>query len=230
MIAVEEFVQWYEAQTEDIGGMAIIAAMAKMRHLVAQAKIPATLDYVDEFVEDTDRKICVFAHHKDVQEILYDELQKKYGDQMPVFQYTAEMNSEQRYETQEEFNKAPRCLMVASTQAAGEGLNLQTCADCILHERQWNPGKEEQAEGRFIRIGSVAKSVNATYAHMEGLTTIDPQLDGIVETKRRQYHAVMNTSEMPTWNEDAIIRELADSIVRAHNSKKNRKVLEGVRQ
>ena len=30
--------------------------MAKMRHLVALAKIPATLEYVDEFVEDTDRK------------------------------------------------------------------------------------------------------------------------------------------------------------------------------
>ena len=54
--------------------MAIIAAMQKMRHMVALAKIPATMEYIDEFVEDTDRKLVVFAHHKDVQSILYDEL------------------------------------------------------------------------------------------------------------------------------------------------------------
>ena len=60
-----------------------------------------------------------------------------------------------------------------SQLASGEGLNLQTCCDCVMHERQWNPGKEEQCEGRFIRIGSTATSVSAVYTHMEGLTAID---------------------------------------------------------
>jgi hypothetical protein len=112
--------------------------------------------------------------------------------------------------------------MVASQLAAGEGLNLQTCCDCIMHERQWNPGKEEQCEGRFIRIGSIATSVNAIYAHLEGLTTIDPQLDQIVERKRIQFHNVMNNGQMETWNEDSIIKELADVIVNAHRAKRNR--------
>ena len=49
--------------------------------------------------------------------------------------------------------------MVASTLAAGEGLNLQTCSDCVIHERQWNPANEEQVEGRFIRIGQIAETV-----------------------------------------------------------------------
>jgi hypothetical protein len=218
-IAVEEFVAWYEAQAEGLGGMAIIAAMAKMRHLVALAKIPATLEYVDEFIEDTDRKLCVFAHHKDVQEILYQELKEKYGKDMPVLQFVAggDVN-----ETQATFNRSPRAILVASQLAAGEGLNLQTCSDCVMHERQWNPGKEEQCEGRFIRIGSVATSVSAVYTHLEGLTTTDPQLDGIIERKRIQYHAVMNKGEAVRWSEDAIMKELAESIVRAHKIKKGR--------
>jgi len=222
--AVEEFVKWYEEEAENMGGMAIIAAMAKMRHLVALAKIPTTLEYVDEFVEETDRKLVVFAHHKDVQEMLYDDIKAKYGKDIPVMKIVADMNGQERYETQVKFNEAKRAIIVASQLASGEGLNLQTCADCVMHERQWNPGKEEQCEGRFIRIGQTATSVNAVYAHMEGLTAIDLQLDAIVERKRVQFHNTMNNTEMQRWNEESIMKELAVSIVNAHNAKKNRRV------
>jgi superfamily II DNA or RNA helicase len=217
--AVAEFVAWYEAQVEDMGGMAIIAAMAKMRRLVALAKIAATEEYVDEFVEDTDRKLCVFAHHKDVQEILFTDIKEKYGDQFPVLQINAEQSSYTRNEVCEKFNASPRAILVASQLAGGEGLNLQTCSDCVMHERQWNPGKEEQCEGRFIRIGSTATSVSAVYAHLEGITTTDPQLDGIVERKRIQFHELHNKGEAVAWNEDSIMKELAESIVNAHKKK-----------
>jgi superfamily II DNA/RNA helicase len=187
--------------------------------------VPATLEYVDEFIENTDRKLVVFAHHKDVQAILYDELKNKYGEQMPIMKLDADLDGMARFEMCEAFNKAPRVIMVASQLASGEGLNLQTCSDCIMHERQWNPGKEEQCEGRFIRIGSTATSVSAVYAHLEGLTAIDAKLDEINERKRIQFHDVHNKGEAPKWNEDAMMRDLAASIVNAHNAKKNRKIL-----
>jgi len=227
--AVEEFVAWMEAQKEDISGMHIMAQMAKMRHLVAVAKLSATKEYVDEFIEDTDRKLVVFAHHVDVQDILYHDLKEKYGSEMPVMRIVAGMTDEAKYQVQVDFNNAPRAIIVASQLAAGEGLNLQTCCDCIMHERQWNPGKEEQCEGRFIRIGSVATSVNAIYAHMQGLTVIDDSLDQIVERKRLQFNAVHSNGEQPSWNEDGIMKELASVIVNAHNAKKNRKILTGAK-
>jgi len=232
--AVEDFVRWYEDEAAAASSMQILGMMAKMRHLVAIAKIPATMEYVDEFVEDTDRKLVVFAHHQDVQGMLYDGLKEAYGTDkkddkgniipklMPVFKLDASMNGADRFAVQQEFNASPRCIMVASTLAAGEGLNLQTCSDCVLHERQWNPANEEQAEGRFIRIGQTATSVNAVYAQMEGLTTIDPQLDGIVEGKRIRFHAGMNKGEFQRWSEDSIVKELADTIVSAHRRKRAR--------
>jgi superfamily II DNA or RNA helicase len=223
--AVEQFVKWYESESADMGSMAIIAAMAKMRHLVALAKVPATLEYVDEFVEDTDRKLVVFAHHKDVQEILFAEIKQKHGGEFPVYQITADMNPLERFEVQEKFNADKRAIIVASQLAAGEGINLQTCSDCVMHERQWNPGKEQQCEDRFARIGSTAEVVNAVYAHMVGLTAIDSQLDAIVERKRIQFHAVHNAGEAQKWNEDSIMKELAASIVAAHNAKKNREIV-----
>lgn len=226
--AVNDFVKWFEEQNENITSMNLLAAMAKMRHLVAVAKIPSTMEYMDEFIETTDRKIVIFAHHKDVQDLLLEECKERYGSMMPVLCIVSTMNGQERFETQELFNKSPRAVMIASTLAAGEGLNLQTCADCIIHERQWNPANEEQAEGRFIRIGQTATSVNAVYAHMEGLTAIDSSLDSIVERKRIQFHSAMNNSEYMSWSEDNIVRELADTIVRAHNAKKNRQILQGV--
>lgn len=226
---VEKFVQWYEDQVGEISGMAIIAAMQKMRHLVALAKIPATLEHVAEFVENMDRKLAVFAHHIDVQAILYDELKTAHGAEIPVLRYAAEMNTDQRNEAVMKFNNSPRAIFVMSQGAGGEGLNLQTCADCIMHERQWNPGREEQCEGRFIRIGSAATSVNAIYTHLEGITAIDSQLDAIVERKRIQYHEAMSKGETPKWNEDALMRDLAASIVNSHNAKKNRKILTGAK-
>ena len=228
--AVEDFMKWYESQTMALSAMHILGAMQKMRHLVALAKIPATMEYVDEFVEDTDRKLVIFAHHKDVQYLLWDELKNKYdtlelkkkGEDIPVFKLTSEMSGEERFQVQTQFNAAKRAIMIASTLAAGEGLNLQTCADCVMHERQWNPANEEQAEGRFIRIGQTSSFVNAVYAHCEGLTTIDPHLDRIVERKRLQFHATMNNGEAPQWSSDMIAKDLAESIIRAHRAKKGR--------
>jgi hypothetical protein len=221
--AVDSFVEWYEKEAASMTGMAIIAMMSKMRHLVALAKIPATLEYVDEYVEDTDRKLVIFAHHKDVQDSLFLHMEERYAEEMYICKISSDMGGQERFEVQEKFNSSARAIMVASTLAAGEGLNLQTCADCVIHERQWNPANEEQAEGRFIRIGQTASTVNAIYAHLDGLTTIDPQLDGIVERKRRQFHAGMNNTEMARWNEDSIIRELAETIVSAHKRKRGKK-------
>jgi SWI/SNF-related matrix-associated actin-dependent regulator 1 of chromatin subfamily A len=221
--AVEEFVQWYQNQAGEISGMALIAAMQKMRHLAAVAKMPSTMEYIDEFVEETDRKLLVFAHHKDVQDLLYMECQERYKDQMPVLKITADMNPQKRFEVQTHFNESKRAMIVASHLAAGEGLNLQTGSDLLIHERQWNPGKEEQAEGRVLRIGQQATSINAVYAHLEGLTAIDSTMDAIVERKRKQFHAAHNNGDMEQWSEQSFAKELAESIIRGYHQKKSRK-------
>jgi hypothetical protein len=93
-----------------------------------------------------------------------------------------------------------------------------------MHERQWNPGREEQCEGRCRRIGSTAEYVSAVYTHLEGLTAIDATLDQIVSRKRIAFHELHNKGEAPTWSEDSIMKELGAAIVRAHNAKKNRKI------
>ena len=140
---------------------------------------------------------------------------------LKYFVLSAEMSSEKRMATQDAFNNSKRAFMVASTLASGEGLNLQSCSDCVMHERQWNPANEEQAEGRFIRIGQLSDKVNAVYVEAED--TCDSQLDSIVSRKRIEFHKVMSSNPnagMITWNEGSIITELVKNIVASYNKRK----------
>lgn len=237
--SVSDFVEWYNeyvigGEEENINGIELLAKMARMRHITGLAKIPATLGFIEQFVEDTDRKMVVFVHHKDVGELMYSalintdkasnpdyyELAQTLKDEgIKVFQYTSKHTGRpEGYQIQEDFNATKRCVMIASTLACGEGLNLQTCSDSILHERQWNPQNEDQATpGRFRRIGQTAGVINITCPESEG--TIDEHLDYIVENKRKQFHAAMNKGEAPVWNENQFARELAQMIVNKHKAK-----------
>jgi SNF2 family DNA or RNA helicase len=242
--SVSDFVAWYNeyvmsGEEDKISSIEILAKMSRMRHITGLAKIPATLSFIEQFIEDTDRKLVVFVHHKDVGELMlsaltntdkgsnpdwYELAQTLKDEKVSVFQYTSKHTGKpEGYQTQETFNTTKRCIMIASTLACGEGLNLQTCADSILHERQWNPQNEDQATpGRFRRIGQVSNVINITCPEAEG--TIDQHIGGLVETKRRNFHAAMNKGEaQPVWNEGAFAKELAEMIVQKHREKKVKK-------
>jgi len=245
-----DFVDWYNehvigGEEDKISGIEILAQMARMRHVTGLAKIPATLSFIEEFVETTDKKLVVFVHHKDVGYLMANALKNTNKETNPdwyelalllkeegiqVFAYTsAHTGKPEGYDLQEKFNATQRCIMIASTLACGEGLNLQTCADSVLHERQWNPQNEDQATpGRFRRIGQVSGVINITCPEAEG--TIDLDLDFIVEDKRKNFHLAMNKGEaVPVWSENDFAKELAARIVAKHKAKKDKAGNTGVK-
>ena len=100
-------------------------------------------------------------------------------------------------------------ILIASTLAAGEGLNLQFCSDCMIMERQWNPANEEQAEARFPRPGQTADKIMATYLIAAG--TINDFLTEIVERKRSIVHSTLDNIDTK-WDESSLIKELAETL------------------
>jgi superfamily II DNA or RNA helicase len=224
---VRKVYQQYEQNVADIYNESIIggeegsfetqkkinAQLMQMRQIIALAKIPATVEYAQDFLEETNRKLGIFLHHKECGERIYEQMRKwclDNGEPEPL-RITADMNGAERFEVQEKFNSNKYRLLIASQLASGEGLNLQTCSDCVMHERQWNPANEEQVESRFIRIGQQSNAVNAMYIHAD--KTVDTDFDGIVERKRIQFHNVMNKGEMPKWGEKALTEELIQRII-----------------
>ena len=213
---VKEFQDYYS--NGDRGSLQfesnVIAFLSRMRHLTGQAKVDPVCEFVENFILETDRKLTIFVHHKDVGEMLKLKLEKM-GQEWKaefgkgVLQFKAGMEPRQVDELLEKFKGPNYRIMIASTLAAGEGLNLQFCSDCILMERQWNPGKEEQAESRFPRPGSTADKINATYPTAVG--TVDEFFAELVE-KKRQNVASIHGENGQKWDESSLIKELAQII------------------
>jgi SNF2 family DNA or RNA helicase len=190
--------------------------LLKLRHACGRAKVRAAVEFVTEFLESTERKIICFVQHLDVGETLHNELTKlclKRTWPLPL-RYLAALSSAERDRVVAAFNTTGARVLVCSTLAGGEGLNLQAaCSDCLFLERQWNPANEEQAEHRILRIGQRALSVRSTYLHVPG--TVDGYSHDLVEVKRHQYHAAMNRGEMPVWREDVLVQAIGDMVVAA---------------
>ena len=199
----EDQLSSFKTQAELIGHLQIL------RHITGLAKIEPVVDYVNEFLEgDSEEKITIFHHHKDVGEILFRKLSELFPEL--VLRMTAEDNSEVRMKKIEEFKTSKR-ILIAPTLACGEGINLQFCSHAILMEREWNPANEEQAEGRFSRIGSVSSSVLINYPTATG--TIDEFFAELVEQKRAAVTQTLDGVEAD-WNESDIMRELARVVVK----------------
>ena len=226
--STSSFVKWWNEKvingedTNAATGMELLAKLTHLRHISGLAKIPATIEFVEQFMEQAEiPKLLIGVHHIDVGETLYSDLKKRWEPEgVTVMKITGSMNALEKFEAQELFNKTSKVICVASTLAAGEGMNLQTANNVVLHERQWNPANEQQFEDRIIRIGQNATSVTATY--VLGADTVDDLFDGIVQGKRNNFHESMNTNELsnPDWRESDLLRELANLIVQKFNKTK----------
>ena len=219
--ATSDFVKWYQdyiisGEESSVSSIEILAQMARMRHITGLAKIAATVEFCDEFYENTDRSLVIFVHHVDVGTCLVAELKELFKSKTDVVIETlsASKTDVQNNTVSSKFNiDGKRWFIIASTLACGEGIDgLQKGYDSILHERQWNPSNEDQATpGRFKRIGQKSSVINVTCVEAED--TIDTDLDMIVEQKRKIFHELMNKGEVPKWNNDAFTKELADALV-----------------
>jgi non-specific serine/threonine protein kinase len=207
----------------------ILGYLSRMRHITGIAKVKACVEFVEEFLLESDRKLVIFLHHQMAGAILMAKLQRlcMYGDAdlamadeqlslpaMQIFNPPLYLSSDLNALTErpalvEKFKEPGNRILIASTLASAEGLNMQFCSDCLIMERQWNPSIEEQAESRFPRPGSTADKINAHYLIAAG--TVDDFLTEIVEGKRRNVKQTLDGEEM-VWDEKNLIMELARTL------------------
>lgn len=195
----------------------ILAYLSKMRHLSGLAIVDPVCEWVQDFVETTDRKLVIFVHHKDVGYSTWAKLNSllmesklnpndnsDWGSE--ILQLTADLKDDEGDKVMDKFWSKDCRIMIASTLAAGEGRNMQCCADCIIMERQWNPANEEQAEARFPRPGQTADKISAMYPIATG--TVVEYFSELVEKKRAIMASTLSGKQMK-WDESSLVRELA---------------------
>lgn len=189
-----------------------IAIMTKMRQITGLAKVDDCVDFVTEFLESCDRKIVVFVHHHAADNLLTQKLNQWLDENhlKGCINLRASLNADDRQNIIEKFRDNPEYrVMIASTLAAGEGINLQFCSDAVMLERQWNPANEEQAEGRFHRFGQ-KNTVSISY--MIASETIDEYFTELVESKRAIVASALDNKEIQ-WDQQSLMKELAEILI-----------------
>lgn len=208
----EEMEEQYLKEQEEGLPSNPIALMAKLRHTVGFNKVEPTVEFVQDFILDTNKKIVIFTHHLDVTEVLKSQLQHMLVENnLPNIIVEHIKAGEAGVEAVARFESNPNArIAVASTLAAGEGLNMQFCSDIIIMERQWNPANEEQVEGRIKRIGQESKSLNGTYMIASG--TIDEYFTELVEQKRAIMASTLDNKTI-AWDENSLMKDLLEIVI-----------------
>lgn len=210
MAELDELLYSEESEFEKATNM--IAIMSKLRHITGISKVAECIDFTTEFLLSTNRKLVIFTHHQDVMSMIQGQLDSwlvegGFGKSLVLH---SGLDGNKRSELVEKFKHDGEArVMIASTLAAGEGLNLQFCSDAIILERQWNPANEEQVEGRFHRFGQL-NNVSITYMLASG--TIDEYFTELVEIKRSIVAATLDNKTIE-WNQQSLMKELAEILV-----------------
>lgn len=117
----------------------------------ADAKAEALLSWIYRLQQNEtnpDLKVLIFTEFVPTQAMLRDFL----GDRgMSVVCLNGSMSLQERKQVQQAFSEATQILI--STDAGGEGLNLQFCHVVVNYDIPWNPMRLEQRIGRVDRIG-----------------------------------------------------------------------------
>ncbi|MDJ0306796.1 helicase-related protein [Dehalobacter sp.] len=135
---------------EEIAQLDSIIAIAKQAEFqYLDVKIEPLLEIIDGlFVQERKRKVIIFTEFVATQKYLQRLLQDR-GYSISIL--NGSMNIEERNAVLQEFKKDTDILI--STDAGGEGLNLQFSNCVINYDLPWNPMKIEQRIGRVDRIG-----------------------------------------------------------------------------
>jgi hypothetical protein len=162
-------------------------------------KLDELLGLIDHIAQESRRgdeeKVLIFTEYRETQRYLVRELEQRYGQGSVVVihgdmklerQGETEQNLERLWEpfdhggavaapttkrtSQRLFRDHPKVRFLVSTEAGGEGINLQFCHICVNYDLPWNPMRVEQRVGRVYRFGQ--RMVVQVY-HLSNKATVE---------------------------------------------------------
>jgi SNF2 family DNA or RNA helicase len=143
-----------------------------------QTKLLELIDQIEtESARGAEEKVLIFTEYRETQNHLVRQLEEKHGKGSVVVIHGG-MKLERKEDrqdietiwipfandgalvapttkrtTQRLFRDHPKVRFLVSTEAGGEGINLQFCHICVNYDLPWNPMRVEQRVGRVYRYG-----------------------------------------------------------------------------
>lgn len=129
-----------------------------------ESKITRIADLIEEHYAE--RAILLFTEYKATQAMMVSTLMARFGenivgfingdDRLPgvILPSGREVQLNRRREDTADAFNAGRLRFLVSTEAGGEGIDLQTCCHTLIHvDLPWNPMRLHQRVGRLNRYG-----------------------------------------------------------------------------
>ena len=136
----------------------LLDAAVRCEQAGPDAKAETLIEWIYELQaeeNEPDLKVLIFTEFVPTQQMLKEFLEAR---GISVVTLNGSMDMDERKQAQDAFRKSHRVLV--STDAGGEGLNLQFAHVIINYDIPWNPMRLEQRIGRVDRIGQ-PKTVRA---------------------------------------------------------------------
>jgi superfamily II DNA or RNA helicase len=156
----------------------LLSAARRCEAKSPDVKAQALLDWIQKLAReesDPELKALIFTEFIPTQEMLVDFLHQR---GYKVVKLNGSMSMDERQAAQRAFAKDIQVMV--STEAGGEGLNLQFCHVVFNFDLPWNPMRLEQRIGRVDRIGQ-AKVVRAFNFALDG--TVELRVREVLEEK-----------------------------------------------
>lgn len=155
-------------ETVGVEGLADIAPQCStLRRYTGMAKVPATVRWLLEAIDDGMGKAVIFAYHREVISELKDQL-TQHRVKCEVF--WGGMSDKKQAQAIASFQENPKVhFFIGQINACGTGLDgLQKAAGtAIMLERSWIDDENQQAIDRLDRIGQ-EENVLAQFITLEG--------------------------------------------------------------
>jgi hypothetical protein len=165
-----------QSEREEVKLLLDAARVVEEKH--HDAKVEKLIDVIYQLQKeesDPELKILIFTEFVQTQAMLENYLTER---GISVVLLNGSMNMAERIEVQKRFSKEVRVMI--STDAGGEGLNLQFCHIVVNYDIPWNPMKLEQRIGRVDRIGQ-SKPVKAVNFMLSD--TVEHRVRDVLEQK-----------------------------------------------
>lgn len=140
-------------------------------------------------------KVLVFTEFRPTQRMLGKALRER---GIPCVEYHGALSSKEKDRVIEEFRSSARVLV--STEAGGEGRNLQFCHVMMNYDLPWNPMRVEQRIGRIHRLG---QTNDVTVINLCSRNTIEEYVTDLLEKKLAMFRDVIGDIDAILYQADA---------------------------
>ena len=185
----------------------LLNILTELRHVAGKAKADTAVKWAIDYHKQTGKPLVIFAHHKDVVEILGYWLDHNAADRVAEC-ITGSTPDKIRQAYIADFQAGKFAFLICSTLAMKEGVNLDAADTTLFVERQWVPAHEKQAAARVRRLTQESSVCHKVV--LSAKDTVDTHFDKVVSEKAAIVKAALDGTDDDKMK---IARAVAESLL-----------------